>query len=582
MLLSILQITCDVVPRWGKPVLLPTTPEDFHVAAAWLRLFSALILALGFVSCADSSSSGGGGGDVNPRTRWPEKGSFEYNFRVNGCRTQQTFDNKADYCLALMDRPLNRGCALEARKSLYEGNCGADFDETNVEAYQTSGYDSYLKRSCETAKPPTRLFPRLAQLCDFLKNESVHQGCLLERRRDAFLANGCKGIFPDRATQPGPTPTPPQGPTPIPTPAPTPQPTPLPQVVQDLIDGGIDVLMPDQWDDQGRTPREPLASVLLPFFLKELELVKNDFLRRRDVIKKIDMSRWTKLDTMKGELDLDLSLKAPEMRQYLELVDRRVAIERSVRIRFDFGIEIYGHESDKTRQLRDWMNTVERMRSQLASLEGAVTLIKLGTYMDYDSRDRELQVKSENFASEVATAAGFLGPVAPFFTFLDQHGLTLEGRFPIEKKSREFTEMVQIIEKERATIETLRAEGFLKAIDISEHSTSTYLWPTDKRLQLALSGKEKELLPQTLRVLFALLDARKAIGVEVEWPHELNNEFREGARRLVTKQFDLKSKAQLIKKIRIGYRSSFSFGTLTIGTNDTMADLEKVIAGIKP
>ncbi|WP_413290819.1 hypothetical protein [Bdellovibrio sp. HCB337] len=132
---------------------------------------------------------------LSPDERWPEEGSFSYDLTGINCDTKQQFYRKADYCVTLMDREKNNNCALETRQSIYTANCGNDFDETNIQAEDWTGWDARLKLSCSTAVPPSRYIPTLTEYCVFLKNEALHSNCHWDKRFAEFKSNGCRGSF---------------------------------------------------------------------------------------------------------------------------------------------------------------------------------------------------------------------------------------------------------------------------------------------------------------------------------------------------------------------------------------------------
>lgn len=51
--------------------------------------------------------------------------SLSYDFTLNGCATgKHTFSSKDEYCKGLTNESLNKSCALQLRKDLYEQKCG--------------------------------------------------------------------------------------------------------------------------------------------------------------------------------------------------------------------------------------------------------------------------------------------------------------------------------------------------------------------------------------------------------------------------------------------------------------------------
>jgi hypothetical protein len=83
----------------------------------------AAFLCLLFSSC---SVHAGNGSDDQGGTQ-----SLSYNLTENGCQTQEhDFSSQTDYCNGLESDSLNNYCALDLRKSLYQTDCGSNFQES--------------------------------------------------------------------------------------------------------------------------------------------------------------------------------------------------------------------------------------------------------------------------------------------------------------------------------------------------------------------------------------------------------------------------------------------------------------------
>src|SRR5437899_1111722 len=97
-----------------------------------------LLLAFALVGCGSGNDDSDVGVDEQAQKRWPEKGSYTYNYTdtINSvsCSTDlKTFNSKAAYCVGLTNDEFNKGCALSSRKSTYKEKCGDDFEPTQFE-----------------------------------------------------------------------------------------------------------------------------------------------------------------------------------------------------------------------------------------------------------------------------------------------------------------------------------------------------------------------------------------------------------------------------------------------------------------
>jgi hypothetical protein len=179
------------------------------------KMFLVAIVSLYFVGCSNGKAAGSSNAsseDPNgsyadsgalgyvPGDRWPEGGGFAYNLSAtNGdvtCTTTHRFDAKASYCMALQDAKVNENCALGLRQSTYQDQCGTDFQQVNFEtSFYIDGFDARLNKQCSTGAPGIKAFQYTSQFCEFLKNETLHAGCMWDARQAKFNNLGCAGDF---------------------------------------------------------------------------------------------------------------------------------------------------------------------------------------------------------------------------------------------------------------------------------------------------------------------------------------------------------------------------------------------------
>lgn len=134
-----------------------------------------------------------------PEERWPGIGVYGYTYSDSSmnCDTKQhsPINRQIDFCQTVVDSQVNNDCALKERKAEYDKKCGDDFEATNVFARQFSGYDDNLRGICQTALPPAPRFAKNSDYCAFLKDETLHKGCLSDVRALEFQRALCQGAF---------------------------------------------------------------------------------------------------------------------------------------------------------------------------------------------------------------------------------------------------------------------------------------------------------------------------------------------------------------------------------------------------
>ncbi len=158
-------------------------------------------ITLSFIlsACSSPSENSNNVGQNNieeAQKRWPEKGHYSYKLSRNGCETQKKFEYKYEYCLTLTDSQLNNGCALKMRQRMYENNCGNDFSQVNIKAPFISGWDAHIQRNCALYETNQSFTEK--ELCFFLKDESRHDNCHWQPRKQHFDEYQCLGDFSQR------------------------------------------------------------------------------------------------------------------------------------------------------------------------------------------------------------------------------------------------------------------------------------------------------------------------------------------------------------------------------------------------
>jgi hypothetical protein len=571
---------------------------------ASLRLIAMTLIGvfvLSILGCSSDSGSGSGNGGnerkLSPSERWPETGDFRYNFNesINGasCRASDFFYRKADYCIALTDREKNSGCALDSRRRTYTTNCGSDFEETNIKGKDWFGWDDRLDTSCSTPHVFDN-FPTLATYCAFLKDESKHLSCHWDDRRHEFARNQCAGPFsPEPGSpsekHPAPSPTPEATTTPIPEPTATPEPSPTPdsrpQVARDLEAAGITVTV-DYNSYIPRDPGQPDFRDQVAQFWKVLENVKANLIARRQALKEIRLTEYTVYNAKYNYLSLDVSLTEGEIIGYLNLLDRRLAMQTKLGFPLDLGIEIYGHElGDKTKDLRATLDTLDAYLPELMKVKSTLRGLNIHDYFNYSFYMRELQIKKQDIHADLTKAIKLLQPMAEFYQFAATLGLGIDipsYSMDLEIDGPTIGALTKKLMNSQKNLMALKSMNQLDKIQLSKMQTDTTYYQSLKLLSPASVGPNFDALTDVIDSLALSHRLATEIGVEFRTSSSLKLEssFIKAAKRFDKYYKTIKAKKS-IKSLYYGKSSSYSYTMLTIGSDDSDAAFEKVLAGIQ-
>jgi hypothetical protein len=523
------------------------------------------------------------GDDQTGNERWPEKGQMTFKVDDNGCVEEHTFGSKAELCMGLMDEAINKSCSRKGRRSHYQAICGDDFEPRNVQPMTLSGWDPRLGQACALAPAGVDRFARLGDYCNYLKDEYRHSYCHWASRYDEFLTWNCTGDF---SPMPQTKPTPPPPPPPRPTPYQPPQEE-RPQIVKELEAAGIRVDYNPNGSGGPRIPGDEPFPAKLRRFWPVLAELKSMFIARRNVLSQISLDEWTEYDSQKRELSLDPSLNRDDVISYLTLLDKRIALEANTGISFDFGIEVYGHERGlKTQDLANTLGILENHRSELKDINSVIRHIKRADYSHlwYDDT-RTLQLKGSAFEAELVKYVGFLKPTSPFFQFANSVGLKVSFDTEIDDHLPEFTEGCRALYQTRDTLQALAQAGKLKQIEVNINS-QTYPWYASETLTANLSSKDPRPLQQAIEALGVVTRFESASQIPVKWSGiDLDAGFIESARKLKERSqlIQAKKKSGKIESIYFTNKSSYSAGyrSLEIGSDDALADLDRILASIR-
>lgn len=561
---------------------------------ACLRLFGFAILCVltfSLTGCSNDSSSGGGGEQrkLSPTERWPETGSYRYDFSdsVNGssCRANNFFGRKSDYCVTLTDREKNRDCALDARRATYTKNCGDDFEETNIRGQDWFGWDNRLDTSCSTPHTFDN-FETLSSYCGFLKDEATHKNCHWDDRKQAFAQNRCVGAFSPEPPFQGATPTP--SPTPDLNPSPTPEPTPTPdlrpQVARDLEAAGIKIDI----DYNSRIPvmpGEPSFDMKLSKFWITLENVKGSLIARKAVLNSLILTSYTAYHNQGQYLAMDVALNETEVLSYLNLLDRRLNLQQKLGVPLDLGVEVYGFEKgDKMAELKKTLQIFEDASSSLMKIRSTIKTLSVDSFFHYSFFDSELSLKREQIAADLQKGIKLLTPLTDFYDFAQVQGIKIEAviSMDLEIDGAAIAGLTKKLMSAKKAMTELVSLGKFKEASLSTMRTETNYYESTQVLTPASAGPALDALPDQLGSLADCFSLADLIHADFDTRgYRLDSDLVKAAKRFQKYFSSIKGKGALITSVTYSDRSEYSYKRLTIGTQDSDDSFEKILKGIK-
>jgi hypothetical protein len=523
----------------------------------------SIAAALFFAGCSASVSS--------------DQESLSYDLTSDCPTGRQSFNSKTAYCAGLTDRKLNNGCALDLRKDTYASDCGSGFQETNIPATQTSGFDNRLKTQCSTAEAPNPLFATQSDYCNFLKDESIQQGCHWDDRKSEFEKAGCTGDFsPAPAVTNPPTPAPQPNPQQPPTPAPKPQ---NPAVVDELAAAGITVKV-EYPIDEFPMPGEKSFREKLPLFWPVLEQVKDELIANKEEFLSISVTDYAAYDSDKTPASrlatFDVDFSAEDIHGFIGLTHRYLEWQRKTSIQVQLSIVYFtGTPGDKLDDYRKKVEFFEANTDQLAALKGEVLNIEFSTYADYDVNDRKMQVSSDKYADEILHFASLLTPIAPFFTWAD--GLTI----PLSSSgaSSDPTQIIGALKQAMGfedVFADLKKFGKLDKIEFA-NSSEVYFSKYGGTLTFPTSAFNSDQTTAVLHALQTQYQCAAILGITVEQSETLDSNYVKAVTRLKANLGLIQGKRSGIHSISFSTTTSFSSGVLYIGYSDSDQDLAKIL-----
>lgn len=509
--------------------------------------------------------------------RWPETGNYTYTFSGNGCSTgRQAFYHKSDYCTILTSERYNNSCALDLRKAAYTKNCGLDFELTSIPPARFTGFDTVLQKSCSTALAPVTYYDLAADYCQFLKNETLHTNCHWTERKTEFDRVGCRGGF---SAPPAAAPTPTPNPTPTPQPSATPAPVdPRPAVIRDLEAAGIKVTI--QYPQGPTDPNQQPFQIRLAAFYNVLAQAENTILARKAIFKQITLTDFASFHDQANSLILSVDLTYPELTGYLGLIDRRLAFEKNTGVNLELGIDIFNNEKgDKTKELAAKIAFFEQNAATLTSLRSMVKTITLETFTAYWLFSREMKLDRNNYDTAFKTLSQRLTALSPMFDLFDSNRIEVESTNSDTALDLLEAVMPKVMAAKQ-DIAHLAKISSLKKVSVQNDAQCRW-YKSAEMLWIGSQNDCLSILPDIVKALVSQADKAQEKGIAIAPALDnLDKRFLESSKRLDARWSVIKGKKS-IESVTLSDKSAFEYGNLTIGSDDTMADLDKVLKTIK-
>ncbi len=559
--------------------------------------------------CGGGSAGSAGAGDnvgefgaadlgYEPVSRWPGQGQYSYDFdyTYNGarCVAKQDFNSEAKYCLGLQDQTLNQSCALSLRKDSYESECGKDFQEINFQkSFWLSGYDSRLQKSCETGRPASFTFRTAKKFCQFLKDESLHKGCMWDKRFQEFQTFGCGDGFSTApvAKSPEEGSTPPQPPQPPQPPPPTTPADPLDHiaVVRNLRAQGIEVEV--NWSalrdsDRHRFPGEPTVEARLQTMWQEIAKNERAFIARKDSISKIQVTIYTNYrrfgDVKQSSIDFETG--PGDLEQYFPLFDKQLKYSRELGMNFSFIHSGYATDAAPYRPLREVLDVIESRWADVQAIKGTVAELHIDSYAAYFSTSKTLTLSRSKTPEDFKRYLQLLKPLGPFYSWAEKNDVSIESDFNLEQDSDKIRPAFEFLQNNLDSLSLAVRAGLLKKLKLYFTDGDSNHFSSSQTLILAVGPNSRAFLGACLKNFGKMAKMSLDLGAPIS---NRNSELKEDFNRAVSLAEmvwpKVMAKANKIKSVTFFYTSSYypSSQSLTIGASSSLKETEDVIAKIR-
>ena len=584
-----------------------------------IQIMFVVILSILLLSgCGSDSGSGSKGGNnpnkpklneklgYNPDDRWPEQGNYSYSFSssINGvkCETEKSFKSQAAYCMGLQDAKLNDSCALSARKSSYQYDCGNDFQQINIPSgFFVSGYDSDLQMRCDTAQSSKDVFETEKDLCEFLKDESQHKNCFWERRLEEFQKWNCKGDFSEEpAVIVNPTPTPnPNSPQPTPTPVQEPIENrwlKLP-IVSELNSHGIEVEVDFQALSDPRIGSGYFVTISsLDVFFSFIEKYKAQIIQRKKHIQIISpgiLSSYQKsiLDNKKVELSIDLELNEQEFVEVFSYLDQLILAKNQTNVLYSGHWGFISQHSSFRNSFEDIQVALQFMnnnKDKLKEISSIVKVIEYGTYANFSMSENKLEFEFKKPQQGFDKFYPLLKPMVPFFDWVQAQNVEIDFGLMVDSDHLIINSAFKNLNAQIQNIELMRQAGFFKVVKFEEYVDKVRITSReDFYVSMSASSQDQNLQAQVLQALGDLgklkVVSNSSIQIDLGY-EEFDQPKLNSLIALVSRWSSVHSKSNQILEIEFdGYATAYDSNrkTLRIANNATSADIQKALSEIR-
>jgi len=455
---------------------------------------------------------------------------------------------------------MTTGCSVEAKK------------ESEEYSYEFSQQINFKK--CTTSR---QTFSSKADYCSGLKDEARNNYCAQDERRKVYSSSCGSDFDPAPAATPDSTqllpqnsPQPPKPATPA-----TPPPAVEPKGVEaELKAAGIEL---DTYNDGMPTlPGDETFHSKLNKFMPRLEAVKNQLILHRDVFNRIRLSSYADCSSSVNSLTLDVDFTDAELKEYLVLTYEKLAIEKNLSLEIETGID----STFRGANLDEFRKKMEFVRSNKA----LNTISKIAKKLDLSEEkfqfrlyDQILKVDEKQYVDQVEKFADELRSFRPFFVWADENKISLEGDLNYADQPEIARELFRQALELRNDLKTLKELKGLKEIEFSNNATKPHFYSGSLKFAAASPTDLSKNTP-IIKAISYQAEASKLLGQEVApLTFEYNMNFVTAVNRLRANFSTIQKKITKLQRINFAQKSSFSFGTLTIGYDDKEVDLITVL-----
>ena len=319
-------------------------------------------------------------------------------------------------------------------------------------------------------------------------------------------------------------------------------------------------------------------NALLPDFIEMLLLNKKEVIRRKKFIKNFDITFFSQMDTWNEFLSLAVGMNSSNLKNYFRLQDKRILFEKRTGLNFDLGLEtgMYGD----LQFLNQMIKYMIQHESDLNYLKPMFIRVLVEDVLSYQYPVRYLIVNKAQFVENFNFVIGQLKPASEFLKFADENEIPLFGNLLIEKDRMRFAKNYSVLNSLKLQIADLKRTRWVSQIEFTDGFSDVRITEDGS---LVIPQIEKTISSESsIQALHQhwLIASTLRMTIDTKIFNELNSTYVRGMDILTKNIVLLTRKSSHISKIQFSKSSSFRFGILRIGLEDSADVIEKIIEKI--